>query len=119
VPISAWPNSAARAAAEIYCAQRTEVFMSDLNDLTKNISQEQIDKLINMASKKLGMTPSQLRSIASTPQDANELLSRLTKEKSELAKSALNDPKVLERLLDSNPQAKKLIEEILGDKKNG
>ena len=83
------------------------------------ISPEAINEMLKLASKKLGMTPEQLKSTISDPQKANILLQKLDKNNNGKVKSAVNDPKALEDLINSNPKAKKLLNDLLGDKKDG
>ena len=79
-------------------------------------SPEQLARLLQLASKKLGTTPEQLQSILADPQKANTLLQRLGGEK---AKQALRDPAVLQDLLKRDPQARKLYDDLTGGTGDG
>lgn len=91
------------------------------NSANKGLDPETLDKMIKIASKKLGMTPEKLKSAVNDPKQAENLLSSLGKNPSKSARagvdpSALNSPAALEKLINSNPKAKKLLEELMGNK---
>lgn len=83
------------------------------------ISPEALNEMLKLAGKKLGMSPEQLKETITDPQKANNLLSSLDKKNPGKIKAAASDPKALEDLINSNPKAKKLLNELLGEKKDG
>lgn len=82
----------------------------------KTPTPEELARLLQLASKKLGTTPERLQSILADPQAANALLQKLGGEK---AKKALRDPAVLQDLLNRDPQAKKLYDDLTGGTDDG
>ena len=89
------------------------------DDIVNKFSQSNMQELLKIASKKLGMTPEQLHQTIADPQKAEELITRIGGPKSEQYKSAMKSSSSIEQLPNSNPKAKKLLEELLGDKNNG
>jgi len=83
----------------------------------RNISPELINTMLKMAGQKLGMTPEQLKATISDPKKTEELLSSLDKNSGGKAKEAMNSSSALEELLNSNPKAKKMLEDLMGGKK--
>lgn len=81
------------------------------------LSPEAMNALIKMASGQLGMTPQQLKEMMSKPDASDQILSKLGSQKGSQVKSAMNDKQALEKMLNSNPMAKKMIEELLKNKK--
>ncbi|MDR3552271.1 MAG: hypothetical protein P4L75_04020 [Clostridia bacterium] len=84
-----------------------------------DFSPEAVNAMLKMASSKLGMTPEQLKATLTDPKKANELLDSVNKKSGSHIKPSANNERTLEDLLNSNPQAKKLISELLGEKKDG
>jgi len=82
-----------------------------------NISPDMINTMLKIAGQKLGMTPEQLKATISDPKKADELLSSLNKSSGGKAKEAMNSSAALEDLLNSNPKAKKMLEDLMGGKK--
>ncbi|MFT8888795.1 MAG: hypothetical protein ABF449_01210 [Ethanoligenens sp.] len=79
-------------------------------------TQQDIDRLLQIASKKLGISPDKLKTTLSDSKTAQELLNRVGGEK---AKQALNNPQVLQDMLKNNPQAKRFYDDLTGGGKNG
>lgn len=91
------------------------------NSANKGLDPQTLDKMIKIASKKLGMTPEKLKSAVSDPKQAENLLSSLGKSPSDHAQTgvdpgAFSSPAALEKLINSNPKAKKMLEELMGNK---
>lgn len=80
----------------------------------KQFTPEKIDAMLKTASAKLGMSPEQLKATITDPKKAGSLLASLTGKK-----PAANNQQAIEELLNSNPKAKKLLNELLGEKDHG
>lgn len=91
-------------------------YMANNGNLGK-FSPEMINAMLKMAGQKLGMTPEELKAAVSDPKKADELLSSLNKNNGGKVKDAMTSPSALEDLLNSNPKAKKMLENLMGDKK--
>ena len=90
--------------------------MPNNNDLG-NISQEKMNAMLKLASSKLGMSPDQLKNVLSDKNATNQLLSQLgAKNKVD---STIKNPENLEKLLNDNPKAKKMLSDLFGGNKNG
>ena len=85
------------------------------NNPSGDISNEKINAMLKMASGKLGMSPDQLKGVLSDKKATDELLNKLGG-KSKF-KSALESPEALEKMLNDNPKAKKMMSDLMGDKK--
>lgn len=83
-----------------------------------NISPDALEAMLKLASKKLGTTPEQLKSTLSDPQKADRLISELDKKQGGKIKSTLNNTKSMDQLMN-NPNVKKMLNDLMGDKKNG
>lgn len=82
-----------------------------------NISPDKIEAMLRMASNKLGMSPDQLKGVLSDKKATSDLLDQLgAKSKVEAVEK---DPEALKKLINNNPKAKKMLEDLMGDKKNG
>lgn len=79
-------------------------------------SQKDIDRLLQIASKKLGTTPEKLKATLSDKKATQSLLGHIGGEK---AKQALNNPQVLQDLLKNNPQAKRFYDDLNGGGNHG
>ncbi len=79
-------------------------------------TKEDIERLLQIASKKLGITPEKLKTTLSDKKATQDLLGRLGGEK---AKQAVQDPQALQDLLKNNPQARKFYDDMTGGGKNG
>ena len=86
-------------------------------DNTNNISRQQIEAMIRMASGKLNMTPEQLKSVLSDHEKTDDLLNRIGGKA--VFDSAMKDPKSIEKLIRNNPQAKKIIADLMRGQNNG
>ena len=90
--------------------------MSETNN-SGNISRQQLDAMIRMASGKLNMTPDQLKSVLADRGKTNDLLNQIGGKA--VFDSAMKDPESIEKLINRNPQAKKIIADLLRGQKNG
>ena len=82
-----------------------------------NIPPEKMEAMLKMASNRLGMTPDQLKGVLSDKNATNELLSKLgVKSKVEAVEK---DPEALKKMISNNPKAKKMFDDLTGEKKNG
>lgn len=79
-------------------------------------SKEDIERLLQIASKKLGITPEKLKTTLSDKKAAQDLLNRVGGEK---AKKALTDPQILQDMLKKNPEAKRFYNDLTGGSQNG
>lgn len=79
-------------------------------------TKEDIERLLQIASKKLGITPEKLKTTLSDKKATQDLLGHLGGEK---AKQAVQDPQALQDLLKNNPQARKFYDDMTGGGKNG
>lgn len=79
-------------------------------------SQQDIDRLLQIASKKLGITPEKLKTTLSDKKAAQDLLNRVGGNK---AKQALTNPQALQDLLKNNPQAKHFYDDLTGGGNHG
>ena len=84
------------------------------NNSPGDISPEKLNAMLKMASGKLGMTTDQLKSVLSDKKSTEKLLGKIGG--TGKLKSALESPDNLEKLLNENPKAKKMLGELLGDK---
>ncbi|HAN44668.1 MAG TPA: hypothetical protein DCP97_04680 [Ruminococcaceae bacterium] len=79
-----------------------------------NLSNEQINQLLNMAASKLGKDPQELRS--QLEQGAfDNVINGLNSSQSNQIRNLLNNPKALEMMLN-NPQVKQLLTQLMGGK---
>jgi hypothetical protein len=72
--------------------------------------------MMKLAGSKLGMTPDELGAVLADSKKTGELLDRLGARKT--YDSVKNDPGRLGSLVSGNPEAKKLLRELLGGQKN-
>lgn len=84
---------------------------------SSNIQQEKLNALLKTASEKLGMSQGELKSVLSDKNATDDLLKKIGGANS--LKNIIDHPENLQKLINNNPQAKKLLNEILGDKHNG
>ena len=89
------------------------------SDHKNGISPDSLSAMLKMASKKLGISPEQLKSTLNDPKKANALLDSLDKKNNGALKSAMSDPKTLQKMVENNPAARKLFNELMGEKDNG
>jgi hypothetical protein len=87
------------------------------NNSSGDISQEKLNAMFKMASSKLGMSTDQLKTVLSDKKSTEELLGKIGG-KGKL-QSALDNPQSLEKLINENPAAKKLLGQLLEDQKHG
>ena len=64
------------------------------------MDEKQIQKMLNLAANKLGMTPEQLKK-AATSGDTEAILSRLDKSNADKVRSAMNDKNITDSILKS------------------
>jgi hypothetical protein len=83
------------------------------------LSPEKLDAMLKTASQKLGMTPQQLKAMLSNPNSAGQVLSMIQKQSGGPAPKGGSMQQNIEQMLNSNPKAKKMLEDLLGGKKNG
>lgn len=77
-------------------------------------SQEKLNAMLKMASSKLGMSTDQLKSVLNDKNKTNELLNKIGGQNSFL--QAMKNPESLEKMINENPQAKKILGDLM-DKK--
>lgn len=77
------------------------------------LTPEQLNALIQYASKKLGITPEQLSKTVEG--DIGQLASKVSKEDAAKFQALVGDKDKLESMLKS-PKAQQIIEKLLGDK---
>ena len=81
-----------------------------------NLSKNQLDSLVAMTSKKLGVSENQLRTELQKG-TFDRLLATLPKSDAAKLTAALSNPATAQAVL-SSPQAKELMNKLFGDKKN-
>lgn len=79
-----------------------------------NIDPNQLNGLLNAVSKKIGVPPEQLKKELEAGK-FDSALSSMSKSDAEKFKMAVNNPKVIEKMM-STPQAKALYEKLSGKK---
>lgn len=84
--------------------------MPNQNDL----SPEKLNAMLKMASSKLGMSPDQLKNVLNDKNKTNELLNKIGGQSS--FNQAMKNPESLEKMINENPQAKKILGDLM-DKK--
>lgn len=77
-----------------------------------NLSDEQMKKILNNASKKTGVDVSQMKSAAENGKLDDFIGKNLSADASKKLKSVLNDKSTAEKLL-STPEAKELLKNLL------
>ena len=77
-----------------------------------NFSQNQMDALLQMAGRKMGSSPDQLRQQMQTGQ-VDALLSGLPEEKQAQVQQLLHNPEAIEKFIQ-NPQVQQLIRGLMG-----
>ena len=87
------------------------------NNPSGNISPEKLSALLKLASNRLGMSPDQLKSVLSDKKSTEELLDKLGAKNQ--YEAAMKDPDSLDKMLNSNPKAKKILNDLMGDQKHG
>ncbi len=79
-----------------------------------NMNQKNLDALLNLASKKFGTTPDELKKNLQNG-DIGQVIQGMSKEDSQKLQEALNNKKLTEKILGS-PEAQELMKK-LSDKK--
>ena len=74
----------------------------------KNMNPQQVDQLLQAASKKLGVPPEQLRS-----GKYDKVLKNMSQKDSAMLQKVMQNPKMMEKLI-SSPQAKALYQKLSG-----
>jgi hypothetical protein len=85
--------------------------------MSSNISDEQLNAMLQTASKKLGISANQLRAALSDPKLAESVLGQMDKKSG--GTFNLSDTQALEKLIRSNPKAKKMFDDITRGNGNG
>lgn len=86
------------------------------NQKPQGLSPETLNAMLKLASSKLGMTPEQLKTAVSDPKSADSLLSAIDKSSGGKVRSSMSGAGSLEEFLRKNPQAKKLMDELTGNR---
>lgn len=81
-----------------------------------NISEDQLNAALKMASAKLGVTPEQLKKMLSDQKSAEELMNSIGA--GNAYRSARINPEQIEAMLRNNPKARQLISELMEKKKD-
>ncbi|HCC00519.1 MAG TPA: hypothetical protein DEP42_04795 [Ruminococcaceae bacterium] len=76
----------------------------------------EIEQLLKIAGKRLGMDPENLRHIISDKEKAKALLNRVGGEQAE---QALKDPQKFQEMLKKNPKADKMFNDLTGGSQHG
>ena len=76
----------------------------------KNMNPQQVDQLLQAASKKLGVPPEQLRSESGK---YDKVLKNMSQKDSAMLQKVMQNPKMMEKLI-SSPQAKALYQKLSG-----
>lgn len=76
------------------------------------LSESQMDRLLNMAGKKMGTDPNQLKQQMQNGQ-ANALLGALPKDKQAQINALMQDPQAVEQFMQ-NPKVQQLLRGIMG-----
>ena len=79
-----------------------------------NFSQQQINQLLQMASKKMGTTPEELKRKLETS-NVEETLKHMNKNDAAKVQQVLSNPALAKQLLNS-PQAQAMLKNMMGDK---
>lgn len=79
-----------------------------------NFSQQQLNQLLQMASKKMGTTPEELQKKLQSNQ-LNDTLKGMSKEDAAKVQQVLNNPMLAKQLLNS-PQAQTILKNLMGEK---
>lgn len=79
--------------------------------MNMNVNPKQLEALLNVASKKLGTTPEQLRSQLENGVFDNAM-NGMPKEQEQMLRQALSNPKVAEKIL-STPQAQAIYKKLI------
>ena len=79
-----------------------------------NINQNQLDGLLNVVSKKLGMSPQDLRQQLESGK-FDKALNGMNPKDAATFQQVMQNPKIIEQLM-SAPQAQALYKKITGDK---
>jgi hypothetical protein len=85
--------------------------------MSSNISDDQLNAMLEMAGKKLGISSSQLRNALSDPKKAQSLLSQIDQNSG--GKYNTSDPGSLEKIVKNNPAAKKMLDNLTRGNKDG
>jgi hypothetical protein len=89
--------------------------MNTVPNNNPNISPEQINAMMKLASGKLGMSPEQLKAVLSDKKSTEDLMNKIGA--GNQYKSAVNNPSSFEQMINNNPQAKKLLGDLFGGQK--
>lgn len=78
----------------------------------KNLNPKQVDQLLQAASKKLGVSPEQLKSELESGK-YDKVLKNMSQKDSAMLQKVMQNPKMVEKLI-SSPQAKALYQKLSG-----
>lgn len=78
----------------------------------KNMNPQQVDQLLQAASKKLGVPPEKLRSELESGK-YDKVLKNMSQKDSAMLQKVMQNPKMMEKLI-SSPQAKALYQKLSG-----
>ena len=78
----------------------------------KNMNPQQVDQLLQAASKKLGVPPEQPRSELESGK-YDKVLKNMSQKDSAMLQKVMQNPKMMEKLI-SSPQAKALYQKLSG-----
>lgn len=85
--------------------------------MSSNISEDQLNAMLEMAGKKLGIAPTQLRAALSDPKKAETLVSQINHKSG--GKFNTSDPSSLEKMVKNNPNAQKMLDDLTKGNKDG
>jgi len=87
------------------------------NNFNQNNNDNKVENLLNSVSKYLGKDPNAVKESIKKG-DIAQSLNNLSSEDAAKIKKVLNDKNLTSKLL-SSPKAQKLLNDIMGDQKNG
>lgn len=82
--------------------------------MSNNIDNDQLQKLLNTVSKRLGTNPQQLRNAAETGK-IQESIGNISKKDADKIQKILSDKDATSKLL-STPKAQQLLKKLMGEK---
>jgi hypothetical protein len=77
----------------------------------------QLNDMLNMAGKKLGISPEALRNALSDPNKAQQLLGEIDKKTN--GKINATNPDAMKNMMKNNPNAQKIFNDLIRGGKNG
>lgn len=85
--------------------------------MQNNKSENKLDALLKTAGEKLGISPEALRAALNDPQKAEQIISGINKKAGDGINS--ESTRSLENMINKNPKARKLYDDIMRGGKNG